>query len=376
MNKEFIPVNQPNFSGNEKKYLLDCIDTGWVSSEGEYVKKLESQMAEYVGRTYGIAVCNGSVAIDLAIEALHLKAGDEVIMPTFTIISCAAPLLRRGIKPIFVDACLDTWNMDITQLEAKISSKTKAIMVVHIYGLPVDMDPVIELAEKYELILIEDAAEMHGQEYKGRKCGSFGDISIFSFYPNKHITTGEGGLIVTNNADIAEKCLYFRDLCHKPGNRFVHEDLGFNYRMSNLQAAVGVAQFEKINEHIMRKREIGKYYHDHLSDIEHFQLPLQSTTYADNIYWVFGIMIKSNLITDAHSLMKKLESRGIGTRPFFYPMHLQPVMKKFNVVCEDSLRNSELMWQKGFYIPSGLSITDQQLAKVVDIIHEVMTDIV
>ena len=201
-----IPVNEPLLNGNEKKYLNECIDTGWISSEGPFVHKFEDAMAKAAGRRHGIAVCNGTMALEAAVAALELKPGDEIIMPAFTIISCAAAIVRRGCVPVLVDSDAVTWNMDVSQIEAKITPRTRAIMVVHIYGLPIDMDPVLKMAEKHKLRIIEDAAQMHGQTYKGRPCGSFGDISTFSFYPNKHITTGEGGMIVTDNPALAERC--------------------------------------------------------------------------------------------------------------------------------------------------------------------------
>ncbi|MEB3119665.1 MAG: DegT/DnrJ/EryC1/StrS family aminotransferase, partial [Snowella sp.] len=266
-----IPVNEPLLNGNEKKYLNQCIDTGWISSEGPFVKQFEEQMAARVGRKYGIAVCNGSVALDVAVAALDIGKGDEVIMPTFTIISCAAAVIRAGATPVLVDCDRDTWNMDVNQIEGKITPRTKAIMVVHIYGLPVDMYPILALAEKYGLQIIEDAAEMHGQTYHDQLCGSFGTISTFSFYPNKHITTGEGGMIVTDNQLLAERCLSLRNLCFQPQQRFVHYELGWNCRMTNLQAALGIAQLERLDEFVARKRNIGKQYTDLLSDLSCLQ---------------------------------------------------------------------------------------------------------
>jgi perosamine synthetase len=242
-----IPVNTPLLGGNELKYLTQCIETGWISSEGPFISQFEEEFSAYVNRQFGVAVSNGSAALDIAVKALDLGPGDEVIMPTFTIISPAQSVVTSGATPVLIDSDPITWNMDVNQIEAKISPKTKAILVVHIYGLPVDMDPVLDLCKKYNLRLIEDAAEMHGQTYKGRKCGSFGDISIFSFYPNKHITTGEGGMIVCNDIQLAERCRKLRNLAFEPGGRrFVHHELGWNYRMTNLQAAIGVAQLAKI----------------------------------------------------------------------------------------------------------------------------------
>lgn len=361
---DFIPVNEPLLNGNEKKYLNECIDTGWISSEGPFVKKLEEGMASYVGRKYASAVCNGTVALDLAVEALELSEGDEVIMPAFTIISCILGLVRRGIKPVLVDSDPDTWNMDVTKIEEKITAKTRAIMVVHIYGLPVDMDPVIALAQKYGLMIIEDGAEAHGLEYKGKKCGSFGDVSIMSFYPNKHVTTGEGGMVLTDNERMRERCNSFRNLCHKPGFRFVHEELGYNYRMSNIQAAVGVAQLEKIGEHLQKKQKMGRMYQELLKDNDRFRKPLAQTEYAQNVYWVFGLVLNQDDPMTAREAMEQLAKEGIGCRPFFYPMHLQPALKKLGLFEGESYPVAEWLYEKGFYVPSGLSLTEEQIAYI------------
>ncbi len=368
----FIPVNEPLLNGNEKKYLIECIDTGWISSEGHFVKKFEEKFAEKVNRKYGIAVCNGSVALDAAILALELNNNDEVIMPTFAIISCAAAIIRAGAKPVLVDSNPFTWNIDVSKIEEKITPKTKAIMVVHIYGLPVDMEPVLEIADKYNLKIIEDAAEMHGQFYKDKPCGSFGDISTFSFYPNKHITTGEGGMIVTNNPVLAEKCRSLRNLCFKPEKRFVHEELGFNYRMSNIQAALGVAQLEKLDEFVKIKQLIGKKYTELLKNIDSIQLPLIKTDYAKNIYWVYGLLLKENVQFDAEIAMKKLAELQIGTRPFFWCMHEQPIFRKMGLFENEKYPIAENMARRGFYIPSGMALTDYQLKNVATALKEVL----
>lgn len=356
----FIPVNEPLLNGNEIKYLTQCIETGWISSEGPFVKQLEEGMADYVGRKFGVAVCNGSVAIDLAVEALRLQAGDEVIMPTFTIISCAAALVRKGIKPVLVDADPDTWNMDVTQIEDKITPKTKAIMVVHLYGLPVDMDVVLDIANRHHLYIIEDGAEAHGLEYKGVKCGSFGDVSAMSFYPNKHITTGEGGMVLVDDEKLKERCESFRNLCHSPGRRFYHEELGYNFRMSNIQAAVGVAQLEKIEDHLKLKRELGASYQEKLQDVQGLQLPVAKTSYAENIYWVFGMVLDESVPMDAREMMSKLAEKNIGCRPFFYPMHLQPVFRKMGLFEGETYPVAEKLGERGFYLPSGLTATEEQ----------------
>jgi perosamine synthetase len=368
-----IPVNEPLLNGNEKKYLNQCIDTGWISSEGPFVTQLEKDLGDRVSRKYGIAVSNGSVALDAAVVALKIGSGDEVILPAFTIISCAAAIVRAGATPVLVDSDPITWNMDVEQLELKITPRTKAIMVVHTYGLPVDMDPIIAIANKYGVAIIEDAAEMHGQTYKGRPCGSFGDITTFSFYPNKHITTGEGGMILTNDEEIAARCRSLRNLCFQPQKRFIHEELGWNLRMSNLQAAVGVAQLERLDEFVARKRYMGRYYTEHLSNLPGLQLGLPSTEYAENIYWVYGIILKDEVPFDAEEIMNRLRAHEIGTRPFFWPMHEQPVFQRMQLFQQISCPVAERIARRGFYIPSGLALSKVQMDRVISAIKQVMS---
>lgn len=367
-----IPVNEPLLNGNEKKYLMECIDTGWISSEGPFIKQFEEGIAIQAGRKYGVAVSSGSAALDIAVAALNIGHGDEVIMPAFIIISCATAVVRAGASPVLVDSDPVSWNMDVGQIEGKITNRTKAIMIVHVYGLPVNMDPVLEIAAKHGIAIIEDAAEMHGQTYKGQPCGSFGDISIFSFYSNKHITTGEGGMVVTDDAQLAERCRSLRNLCFKPEKRFVHEELGWNYRMTNLQAAVGLAQLERLDEHVQIKRRMGRLYIELLSGIQGLQLPLPHTDYAENIYWVYGIMLDDDILFEADEVMRMLQERGIGTRPFFWPMHEQPVFRKMRLFAGASYPIAERMARRGFYIPSGLAITEEQMRQVAQCLSGVL----
>jgi perosamine synthetase len=245
-------------------------------------------------------------------------------------------------------------------------------MVVHIYGLPVDMDPVLALAAKYGLKVIEDAAEMHGQTYNGKPCGSFGDISIFSFYPNKHITTGEGGMILTDDDALAERCRSLRNLCFTAKKRFVHEELGYNFRMTNLQAALGVAQLERIDEFVIRKRTIGRLYTELLSDVPGLQLPLARTDYAESIYWVYGVVLKDDVSFDAEEAMRRLGELKIGTRPFFWPMHEQPVFARMGLFVGESYPIAERMARRGFYIPSGMALTEEQIRQVVEGVKKAM----
>ncbi|MDB5037079.1 MAG: Glutamine--scyllo-inositol transaminase [Bacteriovoracaceae bacterium] len=361
---ESIPVNQPLLDGNEKKYLNECLDTGWISSEGPFIKLFEDRFAARMQRKFAIAVSNGSVALDAAVVALDLKDGDEIILPSFTIISCAAAIVRAGCKPVVIDSDSKTWNIKVEDIEPRITPRTKAIMVVHMYGLPSDMLPILKLAKKYNLKIIEDAAEMHGQTYAQKPCGSFGDISTFSFYPNKHITTGEGGMILTDDSRLAERCRSLRNLCFKPEKRFVHDELGWNLRMTNLQAALGVAQLERLDEFVVRKRKMGLRYRELLNDCSEIEFQTTETDYAKNIYWVYGVVLKDHVKADAEFVMKKLSDVKVGTRPFFFPMHEQPVFKKMGLFQNEIYPVAERLARRGFYLPSGLALTDTQLTEV------------
>ena len=333
-------VNEPLLRGNEKKYINECIDTGWISSEGPFVKLFEEQMADFVGRNYATACTSGTAAIDIAVSALELEEGDEVIMPSFTIISCAQALTKLGIKPVLVDCEYDTFNMKIEEIEPKINSNTKAIMMVHMYGLTVEVDQILDLAKKYNLKVIEDAAHAIGLTYKGLQCGSFGDISIFSFYPNKHITTGEGGMVLCNDSNLDQRSKSLRNLFFSD-QRFVHHEIGFNYRMTNIQAALGVAQLENIEQIVRKKRWIGETYNHLLRDLDMLNLPIKFTKYCENIYWVYAITLKEKFSKTALEVMSELKELNIGTRPFYYPMHQQPVFNKSGLFLKDKFPNSE-----------------------------------
>jgi perosamine synthetase len=369
---DFIAVNEPLLDGNEKKYLNECIDTGWISSEGPFVQRLEQEFAARVGRRFGIAVANGSVALDAAVKALDLGPGDEVILPTFTIISCAAAIVRAGATPVLVDCEPDTWNMDLRQLESRITPRTRAIMPVHIYGLPVDMPKLLAITEPLGIKVIEDAAEMHGQTCAGRPCGSFGDMSVFSFYPNKHVTTGEGGMIVTDDERLAERCRSLRNLCFIPSKRFVHEELGWNFRMSNLQAALGCAQLERLDHFVARKRQMGSRYDELLGRLRGVTRPLPESSLAKNIYWVYGLVLDDALEFDAQEAMRRLAARGIGSRPFFWPMHEQPVFRRMGLFDQERYPVAERIARRGFYIPSGLALTPEQMERVAVAVKEVV----
>ena len=367
-----VPVNEPLLDGNEEKYLVECVRTGWISSEGPFVARFEESFAARVGRRHGVAVSNGSVALDAAVAALGIGPGDEVIMPTSTIISCAAPVVRAGATPVLVDCDPRTWNMDIGQVEARITPRTKAIMPVHIFGLPVDMDPVLALAQRHGLKVIEDAAEVIGQTYRGRPCGSLGDLSTFSFYPNKHVTTGEGGMVVTDDAALAERCRSLRNLCFKPEQRFLHDELGWNFRLTNLQAALGLAQLERLDRSVATKRRMGARYTELLRGVRGIQLPLERAPYAENIYWVYGVVLDDEVPFDAREAMSRLARLGIGTRPFFWPMHEQPVFRRMGLFQGERHPVAERVARRGFYIPSGMALTDAQMERAARAVREIL----
>jgi perosamine synthetase len=372
MHKHKVPVNEPLLKGNEKKYLLDCLKKNYISSYGEYVLKFEKKFAKEVNRKFAITVSNGTSALQIAFEALDIKKGSEVILPSFTIISCILPVVRCGAIPVLVDADPVTWNMKVEDIESKITKRTKVIIAPHIYGMPIDMDPLICIAKKYNLKIIEDAAEVLGLKYKNRPCGTFGDLSTFSFYANKHITTGEGGMIVTNNKQLALRCQNLRNLSFNNERRFLHYELGWNQRLTNLQSAIGLAQLERINDFVKIKRRIGNLYQKELSILKRYiYLPLKENSYAKNIYWVFGIVLKKNTRITVEKLMNVLKSKGIETRNFFWPLHQQPILKKMGYFKKIKLTNAEYLSRHGLYLPTGLSLSYNQQKYVIKVLKNI-----
>ncbi len=366
-----IPINEFHLTGNETKYLKECVETGWVSSEGPFVRRFESEFASFVGRRYGIAVCNGTAALETALFALGVSDGDEVIMPSFTIISCAIACLRLGAKPVLIDIEPENCTMDVDQIEGRITTRTKVIMPVHIYGNPVDMDKLLDLAAKYNLKVLVDFAEAQGTLYcsekKGGKwlqCGSMGDIAATSFYANKIITTGEGGMVVTNNEEYANKAKAYRNLCFGSEERFSHEDLGYNFRMSNLQAAVGVARLEQINKFVETKRRLADYYKKQLEGIKKIRFITEKSN-ARSVYWVYAIQLKPEYGIEAKELMQRLKKYKIETRPFFKGMHLQLALIKRGLFKGESYPNTDNAYKYGLYLPSGLALTEKQIDEIV-----------
>jgi perosamine synthetase len=371
-NKSFVPVNRPLVGKEELANVKKCIESGWISSSGSYIKKFEKDFSKIVNRKYGIAVSSGTGAIDIAIKVLNLKKNDEIIVPNFTIISSVIEIIKQGLRPIFIDSKIDDFNIDTELLERKINKKTKAIMVVHIYGLPSNMEKILKISKKYNLRIIEDCAEQLGQKFKKKEIGSFGDISTFSFFANKHITTGEGGMVVTNNSKYYERCLKLRNICFEPKKpRFIHYDLGWNYRMTNIQASIGCAQLKKLNQFIKKKRLIGEFYNKKLKNLKNINLPKKKNKFSKNIYWVYPITLNNKI--KAKDLSKKLIKLGIETRPFFYPMHMQPIIKKLKLVKKnEKFPVSEKLYTTGLYLPSGIGNTFKELNKVVKVLKTIL----
>ena len=366
-----IPVSEPLFGKIEENNLIECIRTGWISSEGPFVEEFEETCARYCQVKEGIAVSSGTAALQVALRALSLNKGDEVIMPSFTIISCVIAIIEAGATPVLVDCEPETWTMDVEQVYKKITPRTKAIMAVHIYGHPVNMDPLLILAKEHNLYVIEYAAEAHGAEYKGKKCGSLSDISILSFYANKLVTTGEGGMVLTNNQEFAEKARLLRNMYFIPEKRFYHTEIGHNYRMTNLQAAVGVAQMARLDEFVERKRLMAALYNELLLDLP-IQLPVEKK-WAKNIYWMYGIVLNNEVSLNADQCMQKLLEKGIQTRPFFIGMHKQPIFYEMGLFNNETFPICQRISRQGFYLPSGQAITDQQISFVAQELRAILS---
>ena len=363
-----IPVNTPHFGCNEKKYLAECIDSGWVSSDGPFVKRFEEAFSASVNKRYGIAVSSGTAALDIAIALLDIGPGDEVILPAFTIISCVNEIIRRGATPVLIDSDALTWNMDVSQVESRITPRTKAIMAVHTYGLPVDMVTLEYLSHKYEIPIIEDAAQAHGLSYWDEPCGSMGDIATFSFYANKTLTTGEGGMVLVNEERLYNRAIMFRNLCFRAHERFVHYELGWNYRMTNLQAAVGLAQLEQLDDAILAKRSMGVFYGQELTRTSGIVTPLDGAHGSFSTYWVYGLLADMG----AKAMMQQLADLDIQTRRFFCPMHMQPVLTSRGLFAGEHYPVAERLYEQGFYIPSGVGITRSEQEQVVAAVRKVL----
>jgi perosamine synthetase len=366
LERRIIPVCEPALEGNETRYVLDCVNTGWISSAGKYIPLFEQAFSGKVGCEYGVACVSGTTAIHLILAALGLGPGDEVIIPTFTMIATAYAVSYTGAQPVLVDSERNTWNMDVAQIEARITDRTRAIVVVHTYGHPVDMDAVLEIARRHNLYVVEDAAEAHGARYRGRLVGSLGDAAAFSFYANKIITTGEGGMVTTNDPQLAETVRTLRDHAFSKERHFWHKYLGYSFRMTNLQAAIGLAQTEQMDDFVTRRRQNAALYTSLLQDVPGLTLPAEQP-WAENVFWMYGMLVEDEFGLTRDELRRCLAEEGIETRTFFIPMHLQPIYyANFNgeryPVAEDLCR-------RGLYLPSASSLTRQEIEFVVQAVR-------
>lgn len=366
-----IPVNIPLVTEGDIQSVSAVLREGWISGEAPVVQEFEEKFARQNGQSCGVAVPNGSLALDLVISCLDIGKGDEVIVPSFAIISCIAEILRRGARPVFVDSDPETWNMNVEGVERAISERTKAIMVVHTYGLPVDMDPLLAIAATRSILVIEDAAEAHGSFYKERPVGGIGYVSTFSFYANKNITTGEGGMILTSDPKFAEKIRYYRNLTFQPSKRFVHEDLGWNLRFSAIQAALGLSQMKRLVAIVQRRREIATTYRERIGGIPGVRMAPTKTTYAVNDYWVVGAVLDRERFGLASHAATQLLELGVQTRPFFFPLHKQPVYRRM-FGNEVSMPEAEYLGAQGLYFPNGLGMSEADLQEATSRVFEVL----
>lgn len=362
-----IPVCEPLLDGNEKRYVADCLETNWVSSLGKYITRFEEEFSRYCGSRYGVACSSGTTALHLSLVTLGIGHRDEVIVPDFTLIVSTNVVILAGARPVLVDVDPKTWSIDPVKIEKKITERTRAIMVVHMYGHPCDMAAIMGIARRYNLYVIEDCAEAHGAEVNGKRVGSFGDAGCFSFYGNKILTTGEGGMVLCNDERIAQRMRLLRDQGFEEP-RFVHRVMGFNYRLTNIQAAIGLAQTEKVDEKVARKREIAHIYTELLRDQADITLPFQAP-WAKNVYWMYGILIGEGFGVCRDELMRRLREKGVDTRAFFFPIHRQPVYQAKSPCFPDTSGSypvSDDLARRGLYLPSGLGLTAAQIHEVVE----------
>ena len=369
--KIIFPVSIPYISKKDINFVNKTLKNGWISSNGPEVQKFEKKFSKYIDRKYSVAVSNGTAALEIAVKALGIKKNDEVLIPNFTIISNALAVLRQHAKPVPIDCNLHDWNIKISDIEKKITNKTKAIIVTHIYSFPNDMDKILKICKKRKIFIIEDAAEVLGLNYKNKKCGSFGDISTFSFYANKQVTTGEGGMISVNSLQLYKKCCSLRNLCFGKSNRFNHDDLGWNYRMTNIQAALGLSQLKNINNVVKKKMSVGRQYFQKLKKNKNLQILPPSNSFAKNIYWIVGIVIKNKKIK-TKNMIKKLLRYGIQTRPFFWPMSEQKIFKKLKIFDKANYPNSKYLSEYGFYLPSYLKLNNKEIDYICSVVNKLM----
>lgn len=366
-----IPVNEPLIAPAAEALILDCVRSGWVSSNGPHVARFEQAFADWLGVPHAVACTNGTAALHLALVSLGVGPGDEVIVPALTIISCALAVVYTGARPVFVDVERSTGNLDVALVERALTRRTRAVMPVHLWGLPVDMAPLRQLAKQRRLLIVEDAAEAHGATYQGKRVGGLGDAGCFSFYANKIITTGEGGMVVTPQPRVAARARLLRDLAHSPKRRFWHHEVGFNYRMTSLQAALGLAQLEEVETYLEKKQWMAREYARRLSDVPGLSLPT-SLPGRTNAHWMYAVVVEKAFGMTRDALMARLQEHHIDTRTFFAPLHRQPVLRKLGVAPKNRrLPVAEELSRKGFYLPSGLAITEPQIDRVCDVVRRV-----
>jgi perosamine synthetase len=363
-----IPVCSPLLIGKEAKFVNDCLKGNWISSQGEYIERFEEGFAKFCDVKFAVSTTSCTTALHLALAVANIKKGDEVIVPAFTMIATVFAICYCGAKPVLVDVEPDTGNLDVDLIEKKITKRTKAILPVHIYGHPCDMDPILSIANRYKLLVIEDVAEAHGALYKGRKAGSFGDMSCFSFYANKIITSGEGGMVVTNNKKFDAKLRLLKNLSFTK-NRFTHHNIGFNYRMTNIQAAIGLAQLQNVKYFIKRRRDHAFKYNSLLEDIDWIKTPIEKK-YAKNVYWMYGIRLTGKNRNRKQEFMQFLKRHGIETRSYFTGMHRQPVFKKLGWFRKEKYPATDQLSKIGLYLPSGSGLKNKEMQYISQIVHK------
>lgn len=360
--KKFIPVAVPHFAGNEKKYVDDCMDTTWISSAGKYVNRFEEKYAEFMGMKQALSCSNGTVALHVPLIALGLKPDDEVLVPSLTYIATANAVRYCGATPVFVDCLADTWNIDPEDIKRKITPRTRGIIPVHLYGNPCDMDAIMMIAKTHNLFVLEDAAECHGATFKGQKAGTFGDVATFSFFGNKIITTGEGGMIVTDNEELAKQMRILKGQGQDPERRYWFIEVGYNYRMTNIEAAIGLAQLEQIDLHISNRRNVAEWYQEELKDMRNYFSFQKVTEGAESVWWMYSILLKENNRISRDALMDKLKDDGIETRPLFYPMHQMPVYEDKDAKCPIS----EKVAANGLNLPTHALLSREDVTYICD----------
>ena len=365
MNRIFVA--QPKLAGNERNYVLDCLDSNWISSIGKYTTAFEEIFAKYCGVKHAIATNNGTTALHLALVALDIKPGDEVIIPTVTYIATANAVRYCGAKPVLVDVCPDTMNINPNEIERRITPKTRGIIPVHLYGHPAEMEPINEIAHRHGLWVVEDAAEAHGAEVLGRKVGGLGNCATFSFFGNKIITTGEGGMVTTNDDDLAAKLRLFRGQGVDPNRRYWFLVVGYNYRMTNIQAAIGLAQMETIDKALSDRVILANWYKDALADIKDKIILPKQQAWAKQVYWMYNIFLRDGGAQKRDAVMRKFDEMGIETRPVFYPLHdLPPYL-------ENSVYPVADLWApRGINLPTHQDLTQEDVQRIADSLKKIL----